>query len=74
MLGVDQISVLTVYLHGEFNLLSKRLNSRQGHYMNPDLLQSQIDTLEVPEDGWTISIDQSPEEMVSEITAQLKTH
>ncbi|MCG8338552.1 MAG: gluconokinase [Proteobacteria bacterium] len=74
MLGVDQISVITVHLHGEFDLLAKRLNARQGHYMNPDLLQSQIDTFETPQGGITISIDQTPEQMVEEIVDKLKAN
>ena len=72
MLGVDQMSVITVHLHGEFNLLAKRLNARQGHYMNPDLLQSQLDTFETPCEGITINIDQTPEKMVDEIINKLK--
>ncbi len=73
-LGVNQATVVTVYLHGEFDLLSNRLKARQGHYMNPNLLQSQIDTFEAPQNGITVSIDQSPEKMVEEIFHKLKEY
>ncbi|MGC2110034.1 MAG: gluconokinase [Candidatus Korobacteraceae bacterium] len=40
--------VKLVYLRGELELVASRLAARQGHYMNPDLLQSQFDALEEP--------------------------
>ncbi|MBI5716383.1 MAG: gluconokinase [Burkholderiales bacterium] len=38
-----------VFLHGPRELLAERMASRQGHYMPPSLLQSQLQALEVPE-------------------------
>ncbi len=37
-----------VYLHGDPALLEQRLRARQGHYMPPTLLPSQLATLEPP--------------------------
>jgi gluconokinase len=37
-----------VHLHGEPALLSTRMQARVDHYMPPSLLQSQLDTLELP--------------------------
>lgn len=37
-----------VFLHGPAELLHARLAARQGHYMPPSLLQSQLQTLEPP--------------------------
>jgi gluconokinase len=37
-----------VHLNGAAPLLDQRLRSRAGHYMPPSLLQSQLDTLELP--------------------------
>ncbi len=71
LLGVDQKEVLTVYLKGDFDLLAKRLGARQGHYMNPSLLQSQLDTFEAPQDGWTVSIDQVPQQIVEKIISMI---
>lgn len=66
--------VLFVYLHGSEALLASRLSSRQGHFMNKDLLKSQLDLLEEPdvaEFSMTVSVDQDPQEIVSEIAKQL---
>lgn len=64
-------AVKLVYLKGEFGLIEKRLGERRGHYMNPKLLQSQFDALEEPEDGVTIDIAPSPEEIVRTIRSEL---
>lgn len=64
-------AVKLVYLKGEFDLIEKRLGERRGHYMNPKLLQSQFDALEEPEDGVTIDIAPSPEEIVRTIRSEL---
>jgi gluconokinase len=37
-----------VHLNGAVPLLDQRLRARAGHYMPPSLLQSQLDTLELP--------------------------
>ncbi|SKB75955.1 gluconokinase [Maribacter arcticus] len=60
-----------IYLNGSFELINKRLNERKNHYMPKGLLQSQFDTLEVPTEALTISIDQTPSEIVTEITKKL---
>jgi len=71
LLGVDQQTVKTVYLRGTFDLLQRRLADRQGHFMPPELLRSQLDTLEVPDGGLTVDIDADPETIVERITAAL---
>ena len=63
-----------VFLHGDYALVEKRLLSRHGHFMNPDLLQSQFDDLEEPrrdEDVITIELGPAPQAMVEEIEAKL---
>src|SRR5271168_4901472 len=49
-LVVDPNSVKVVYLKVPDQVVSERLRNRSGHFMNPDLLQSQFDTLEEPAD------------------------
>jgi gluconokinase len=71
LLGVDQQEVKTVFLKGTFELLQQRLAARQGHFMPPELLRSQFDTLEVPRDGLTVDIVDSPEAVVSRIVTVL---
>lgn len=73
LLGVDQNTVCTVYLSGSFDLLRTRIQTRRNHYMNPVLLQSQLDTLEPPAGGITVDIAPSPAAIVDQIVNQLKT-
>jgi gluconokinase len=71
-LQVDE-SVKYVYLRGEFALIQQRLDNRVGHYMNPALLRSQFDALEVPgRSECIISVDQPPADIVREIRRKLK--
>lgn len=59
----------TVFLHGDRETLAERLSARQGHYMAPELLASQLATLEEPCEPEAIRfpITLSPEEIVSGI-------
>jgi len=63
--------VKQVYLKGSFALIQQRLQQRQEHYMPADLLQSQFDTLEEPEDAFQVDIDQSPTAIVAQIRQAL---
>lgn len=57
-----------VYLHGDFELVLKRMQSRKEHFMPVELLKSQFDTLEIPHDDETdvlvVSIDGNMNEVV----------
>ncbi|MCB2169283.1 MAG: gluconokinase [Deltaproteobacteria bacterium] len=72
LLGVDQQSVKTVYLRGSFEVLQERLSDRRGHFMPPELLRSQLETLELPEGGLVVDIDDDPAMIVTRIIASLK--
>src|SRR6201996_9765325 len=52
-------------------LLEERLHERKNHYMNPDLLQSQLDTLEITPDLMQVYADLPPEKIVQEILDEL---
>ena len=56
-----------VFLDGDKQLIRARLAARQGHYMNPKLLESQFAILERPEDALRLDIAGSPAEMVRRI-------
>jgi len=60
-----------VLLDGSFELIHQRLASRKGHFMKPELLQSQFDALERSTDLVIVNIDQSPEQIVTEIAKRL---
>jgi len=71
-LGVDQQTVKTIFLRGTIDLLAQRMAGRQGHFMPPELLQSQLDTLEVPREGLVVDIDDPPEVIVTRIINALQ--
>jgi gluconokinase len=66
--------VCFVYLKGSREVLVERLKSRTGHFFDPSLLQSQLDTLEEPQDdeAISVSIDLTPEQIVDNVLEQLK--
>jgi 6-phosphogluconate dehydrogenase/gluconokinase len=60
-----------VFLTGSEKLLAERLAARRGHYFDPALLGSQLDTLEIPDYGWQIDVDATPEQIVNNILERL---
>jgi len=63
--------VQIVYLKGTPQLLHQRLHERVGHFMTERMLQSQLATLEEPEDAVVVDIARPPEEIVAEIRTML---
>lgn len=57
-LRLDPERVHFVFLTGNYETLRKRIAQRHNHFMGPDLLASQLDTLELPDDEWVVDIDQ----------------
>ena len=65
--------VKLVHLDGSFDLIAGRLRARRGHYMNPELLQSQFDALEPPHgDALVVDVRKSPAEIVRAIRESLQ--
>jgi len=64
-------TVVFVYLQGDFDLIWERMQMRQNHYMKAEMLQSQFDTLEVPDEleALIVPITRSVEDIVSTIVA-----
>ncbi len=69
--GLPQTAVTVVMLDGAKELIAKRLALRTHEFMNSDLLDSQLATLETPADALCIVNDRTPEEVVSEILAHI---
>jgi gluconokinase len=67
--------VCFVYLEGSFEVLKERIGTRTGHFFDPRLLQSQLDTLEPPgeDEAIIVSIEHTPEEIVDIVLEKLKT-
>jgi gluconokinase len=60
-----------VYLRGSRELLAERLAGRRGHFFNPDLLESQLDTLEEPQDAIIVDIARPLPAIVDSLAASL---
>jgi NAD(P)-dependent dehydrogenase (short-subunit alcohol dehydrogenase family) len=54
-------------------MIAKRLAERHHEYMNPELLDSQLATLECPEDAIRIVNDRPPDAIVDQILAKLES-
>lgn len=70
-----EVKLLVVHLSGSSEVISERLLKRKGHFMPPELLQSQFDTLEppsAPENFIQISVDKTLSEIVAIIMKALK--
>jgi gluconokinase len=65
--GMPQHTVVFVLLDAPKKLLAARLAARTHEYMNPELLDSQLATLEVPEGALRVMNDRTPDEVVSSI-------
>nr|WP_299068813.1 gluconokinase [uncultured Allomuricauda sp.] len=59
-----------VHLEGTFELIKSRLENRKDHFMPLELLKSQFETLEPPQDAITVSISLTPEDIVHHIVNQ----
>ena len=69
--GMPEGTAHFVWLDGSPQLLAERLAARHHEYMNPNLLQSQLDTLEPPADALRIVNDRAPEEVVETILKKI---
>jgi len=69
--GAHGDAVRIVHLHGDPPLLRRRLAARRGHFMAPELLDSQLATLEVPRDALVVDVDASPDAIVQRIRTGL---
>lgn len=70
--GLANDELRFVYLHAPVALIKVRMHARHHPYMNPDLLESQLATLEAPSDAWSVSAAGRPKEAVEEIFSRLR--
>ena len=71
VLVADPARVKLVHLTGDFALLAARIGSRQGHFMKPAMLHSQLAALEPPPDALAVDITPPPDEIVAQIRLAL---
>ena len=71
-------AVRFVFLEGSYELISQRMARRTGHYMQPQMLESQFRTLERPTaeeaDVITLPITEPVSQLVDETIAALQVH
>jgi len=70
MLRISE-EVIFIYLKATIPLVQERLKRRVGHFMNPNLIQSQFDTLEQPKEALEIDAGLTPAEIVDVIRNRL---
>ena len=71
MLSMDVPEIRFVYLKGCFETIRERMNCREGHYMKAEMLESQLASLEEPDDAIVVDIEQSPPTITSLIESEL---
>jgi gluconokinase len=77
LLLIDPPNMRLVYLKGSFPLLKSRLLRRGQHFMHPELLGSQFETLEEPQEGVMppaaiiAEVTKPPDVIVEEVRAAL---
>jgi gluconokinase len=71
-LRLDNENIQLVYLKGSLDLLQQRLLNRQNHFMSEKLLNSQLDTLEEPDDAICVDISEPPQLIVHNIRKALE--
>ena len=78
LLSRAQGRVLFVHLDGDAHLIGERMQGREGHFMPPTLLPSQLATLEplsaaeLAGGSMRLDISRTPEELVRSVLAALK--
>jgi gluconokinase len=63
--------VILIYLKGSYEIIQQRLSKRRGHFMKPDLLDSQFAALEEPTAGMQVDVSLSPGGIVKSIRSRL---
>ncbi len=73
ILTPSNASIQWVYLKGSYNLIQARMTARKGHYMKPEMLQSQFAALEEPENALVIDIQNSVHAIVEKIISNMNS-
>jgi len=74
-IGAAAPGVTFLFLDGSYEVLSRRMEERTGHFMPKGLLDSQLATLERPgpdERAIRVDIDRTPEEIVTMLVARVR--
>jgi gluconokinase len=66
-----QLDTRLVYLRGTPAVLERRLGERRGHFFDPNLLTSQLETMEEPKDALVVDVDAELEAVVEAVASAL---
>jgi carbohydrate kinase (thermoresistant glucokinase family) len=61
-----------IFLQGTYAQIEARMKERKGHYMKTEMLKSQFEILEEPEDALRVDIARTPQEIVDLIRKEWK--
>jgi carbohydrate kinase (thermoresistant glucokinase family) len=64
--------IVFVYLKGSFSLIYTRMQQRDDHYMKAEMLRSQFEALQEPQNAIEIKISKSVSEITQEIINSIK--
>ncbi len=64
---IPSVNIRFILLEVSRKVLEERLKARKNHYMSPELLQSQLDTLEITPDLTRVNAEGPPSKIVQEI-------
>ncbi len=60
-----------VFLEGSFDQIKERINNRKGHFMSSELLTSQFDILEEPDNAIKIDVSLTPNKIIEMLKKEL---
>jgi gluconokinase len=70
---IPPLNIRFILLDVSRAVLEARLKARKNHYMSPDLLQSQLDTLEITPDLTRVRAEGPPQKVVQDILDKILT-
>jgi gluconokinase len=70
---IPSLNIRFILLDVSRQVLEDRLKARKNHYMSPELLQSQLDTLEITPDLTRVCAEGPPQKIVQEILDKILT-
>ncbi len=68
---IPPVNIRFILLDVSRPVLEERLKERKNHFMNPGLLQSQLDSLEITPDLMRVNAEAPPEQIVQRILDQI---
>jgi carbohydrate kinase (thermoresistant glucokinase family) len=68
-----EVPLCWVYLKGDRELIRRRLEGRQGHFVSSKLLDSQFEALEEPREAITVDIAQEADKLIQILILKLQS-